>query len=400
MLAEAMAANSGRSKTAAEQFVRTFFTLLKEALQRDNIVKIKGFGTFKLVVVAARESVNVNNGERVSIAEYNKITFTPDKKLKDRINRPFAQFETINLDTEEEFEIADAFVATQPEVATPSSEVVSPAEESTTAAEESITPAAAPVSPASESENSEHENAVPAQAYADNESLASAPLSAPAASIINATTINADTINVTRLNHAEPLAPASEAASSACIDDEDMEPTPSPKRRALRYILLILLALILMAAAYIAGYHRVLPSAVLPSDSPRVSAAVADTALVTIASSECDTVVASTAALDTATALSSRSEAEAEAPESVPQPTMAELRAEAEKYPQLEGGRYLMVGIKTTRKVVWGSNLIRFCRQIYGKWEVYTYVVKFNGFPDPNNIPIGTVIKFPELIPR
>ena len=101
MLSEMMANNNGRSKSAAESFVRTFFTTLKDALQTDNIVKIKGFGTFKLVVVSARESVNVNNGERVNIAGYNKITFTPDKVLKDRINRPFANFDTMVLEDDD-----------------------------------------------------------------------------------------------------------------------------------------------------------------------------------------------------------------------------------------------------------------------------------------------------------
>ncbi|MBQ7742463.1 MAG: HU family DNA-binding protein [Bacteroidaceae bacterium] len=101
MLSEMMASNSGRTKSSAEMFVRTFFTTVKEALQQDNLIKIKGFGTFKLVVVSPRESINVNTGERVNIAGYNKITFTPDKTLKDRVNRAFAQFDTMVLDDED-----------------------------------------------------------------------------------------------------------------------------------------------------------------------------------------------------------------------------------------------------------------------------------------------------------
>ena len=123
MLSEMMANNNGRSKSSAELFVRTFFTVLKDALQSDNIVKVKGFGTFKLVVVSARESVNVNTGERVNIAGYNKITFTPDKTLKDRINRPFASFDTMVLEDDDlgivsEAEDSDAVEAKEePEVA-------------------------------------------------------------------------------------------------------------------------------------------------------------------------------------------------------------------------------------------------------------------------------------------
>ena len=101
MLSELMANNTGRSKTSAEVFVRTFFTTLKEALAKDNIIKVKGLGTFKMVVINARESIDVNTGKRVSIAEYNKISFSPDKNLKDKVNRPFSQFETIVIDDED-----------------------------------------------------------------------------------------------------------------------------------------------------------------------------------------------------------------------------------------------------------------------------------------------------------
>lgn len=101
MLGERMAHNTGRSKSACEHFVRSFFSTLKEALQNDNIVKIKGFGTFKLVVVNARESINISTGQRVSLPEYNKITFTPDKTMKDKVNRPFSQFASLALDDEE-----------------------------------------------------------------------------------------------------------------------------------------------------------------------------------------------------------------------------------------------------------------------------------------------------------
>ena len=101
MLSELMANNTGRSKTSAEVFVRTFFSTLKEALAKDNIIKVKGLGTFKMVVINARESIDVNTGKRVSIAEYNKISFSPDKNLKDKVNRPFSQFETIVIDDED-----------------------------------------------------------------------------------------------------------------------------------------------------------------------------------------------------------------------------------------------------------------------------------------------------------
>ena len=71
--------------------------MVGEFLQTDKIVKIKGLGTFKLVTVDSRESVDVNTGERIVIKEYTKINFTPDPILRDTINKPFAQFETVVL---------------------------------------------------------------------------------------------------------------------------------------------------------------------------------------------------------------------------------------------------------------------------------------------------------------
>ncbi|MBO4487659.1 MAG: HU family DNA-binding protein [Bacteroidaceae bacterium] len=150
VLAEMMANNNGRSKASTEQFARAFFATLKDALQRDNIIKIKGFGTFKLVVVSPRESVNVNNGERVNIAGYNKITFTPDKALKDRVNKPFAQFDTMLLEDEdlktltgeEVTDVDDTQDDTQDdtEIATPVEQEVVAKEEKTAPAEEKAAP--------------------------------------------------------------------------------------------------------------------------------------------------------------------------------------------------------------------------------------------------------------------
>lgn len=87
----------GLSKQDAESFVIAFFELISEGLNRDRVVKVKGLGTFKIVDVKERESVNVNTGERVTIEEHSKIAFTPDAAMRDFVNKPFAQFDTIVL---------------------------------------------------------------------------------------------------------------------------------------------------------------------------------------------------------------------------------------------------------------------------------------------------------------
>lgn len=79
----------------AEAFVAMVFDVVNDGLQKDKLVKVKGLGTFKVAAVKDRESVNVNTGERVLIEGHDKITFTPDAVLRDFVNKPFAQFETV-----------------------------------------------------------------------------------------------------------------------------------------------------------------------------------------------------------------------------------------------------------------------------------------------------------------
>ena len=97
-LAARMAKRTGITKQNTEVFLRLFFETIREGLQQDKIVKVKGLGTFKLVDVNDRESVDVNTGERIRIEGHTKVTFTPDGSLRDRVNRPFADFDTEVLD--------------------------------------------------------------------------------------------------------------------------------------------------------------------------------------------------------------------------------------------------------------------------------------------------------------
>lgn len=105
-LADLMAQAGGMSKTASEQFVKTFFDIISQTVLNDGLVKVKGLGTFKLLQMEDRESVNVNTGERFTIEGHQKISFTPDAELKDRINKPFAAFETVEITAEQAEELA------------------------------------------------------------------------------------------------------------------------------------------------------------------------------------------------------------------------------------------------------------------------------------------------------
>ena len=87
-LADGLVLRRGLPKKDADVFVRSVFEIIGEYLQTDKIVKVKGLGTFKLVTVDSRESVDVNTGERIVIKKYTKINFTPDPVLRDAVNKP------------------------------------------------------------------------------------------------------------------------------------------------------------------------------------------------------------------------------------------------------------------------------------------------------------------------
>lgn len=87
----------GMKAREAEQFVGSFIAIVNEALRTEKQVKVKGLGTFKVVDVKERQSVDVNTGERILIEGRSKISFTPDSVMKDLVNKPFSQFETVVL---------------------------------------------------------------------------------------------------------------------------------------------------------------------------------------------------------------------------------------------------------------------------------------------------------------
>lgn len=107
VLAQKLAEKTGISQQDAELFIRKMFDVANEGLQADKQVKMKWLGTFKVTSVKDRESVDVNTGERIVIEGRDKISFTPDTILKEIINKPFAQFETVVVNDGVEFDEID-----------------------------------------------------------------------------------------------------------------------------------------------------------------------------------------------------------------------------------------------------------------------------------------------------
>lgn len=145
LIADTVAKKHKITVKEAEKFVSAMFDVMNEGLKTDKLVKVKGLGTFKVQAVKPRESVNVNTGERVLIEGHDKVSFTPDATMKELVNKPFAQFETVVLndgvdftdidskyENEATLENADETTVSANNVAMPDTKVVSLNEEETT----------------------------------------------------------------------------------------------------------------------------------------------------------------------------------------------------------------------------------------------------------------------------
>lgn len=147
-LTDELAENYNINRKDAEVFIKEFFSVIEEGLEKDKYVKIKGFGTFKLIEVDSRESVNVNTGERFEIQGHSKVTFTPDSNIKEAVNKPFSPFQTVvlaegvNVDAPEE-NLIDALSDDIPDEESVAEESV--AEEPTPVIEETVAEEPTPV---------------------------------------------------------------------------------------------------------------------------------------------------------------------------------------------------------------------------------------------------------------
>lgn len=174
-LSELLVSKNHLPQADADRFVRIMFDVINSQLHRDRLVKVKGLGTFKLTTVKDRESINVTTGERITIEGRDKISFIPDPVLRDLVNKPFSEFETVELNDgvdfssmpgEEEHEDEDtpsSIAATEPDAEPEESDVV-PKEPEATAEEpeaETEEPVARADEPKAETNESAAEDITP-----------------------------------------------------------------------------------------------------------------------------------------------------------------------------------------------------------------------------------------------
>lgn len=376
MLSEIMASNTGRSKTSTEVFVRTFFATLKDALAQDNIIKIKGFGTFKMVVVNARESIDVNTGKRVSIAEYNKISFSPDKNLKEKINRPFSQFETIIIDDEDLDVISETNNnSVEDNVNSDDTENYDAVPTDGTQNKKEIDTQTYP--PRQENtptslENNQDLNS-PIQEGDVKEKISSSETPVEEEHQPSIETTHVVSYNDKNRGHTTETIINDEIPTADTISDSQTEETivsEKSKSSKIRWFWYISLGTALAILAYFAGYMRLVD---FTSNKTEITNNVS--VLPTIHKKNNKDIV-----------------------KQVKETTKARLPDSISKFPQIAEGKYLIAGVKTYRKIKPDYDVRRYCLQIYGKEDCIPYVLLLNDIKEEKQINVGDILKFPILV--
>ena len=354
-LAEGLARRKSVSKKDAESFVRMVFDTIQEQLLAGESVKIKGLGTFKVITVGSRESVNVSTGERFTIDSHGKISFTPDKTLSDRVNRPFVDFETVVLndetkttdmeridepveDVEEATDVADEPVAVPEEVAEPGSEE----------------PAAVVEMPVEEAQPVEE----------------SQPVEEPQP------VEEAQPVEVEQ--PVEETQPVEEPQPSESKENEAQKQLNEPKKSKWWLYLLLLVILLVLAWAI---FGRNLTRAQYQDAVPA-----------TPATEQVEEVATEKTPADEAAA-----EKRAAVEEPAPVKNPEELAAE---YPQIENGEYWIVGIKTVHVMQAGEDLSILAEKYYQDKRLISYIYRLNHYSNwkADHMIVGDKVKIPELV--
>ena len=427
--AQWLSEKEGITKKEAQTFLRTLFQIVEQGLTDDQFVKIKGLGTFKLVTVNERESVNINTGERFQIGEHNKIAFIPDASMKEIINRPFAHFESVDLSDETDTAELDAVdEAVKQEFPPISEEETSTAEESIPTTVEVITESSHPTSlPEKQkdvteevSEESDLTEEIPTEFATITEGLEEKKAEEKAEET-EALAQAEETEALAQAEETEALAQAEavvitakETASESQASEENLTPEETPiqvvstsektdamgtdaeisvsqpttltvsgaaveeeedtRRPWLRRTLMALFVLLLCTASYFAGYYRLLcpPCASTAPTAPATK------------------VQPDSAQAKKPQAAKKDSAAVSAAPQTVSKP-LNEAK-DSVKQPQKQEE-----AVTRTHTIRVGDNLSRIARKYYGDDHYVDFIIRKNNLKNADNIHVGKVLVLPPL---
>ena len=407
-LTDLLAAKHSMTKKDAEAFVKEFFLLIEQALESENTVKIKGLGTFKLIDVDSRESVNVNTGERFQIKGHTKVSFSPDANLRDTINKPFAHFETVVLnentvledtpieETEEEESGEEVIPPVIPEPIEPQSQPKEEEKEEMSLTEiqpivepRSIEPQSVVVEP--KTVPVEKKEIITAEEIIEQE-------------LLRANLKPESTIVLSQEGKNEMKKGAEVAQTAIQPTPQKNIPDSSVKEKSpVPYLItIIILVLLLCGGVVLFIYYPDLFSS--SSDKNAL-----DMPPVTTQPVKPEVQLSDTIEQDSVKDIKPETPKTSITPTPVvPQKKEAVTPAKTEnkvirQQPStsvyLDSASYKITGTKTKYTVKEGETLTRVSLRFYGTKAMWPYIVKHN--PDviknPNNVPYGTTIKIPEL---
>ena len=399
-IAKVLVAKNGLEPSQANRFATELFAIIQERLEKNDLVKVKGLGTFKVITVDARESVSVRTGGRVMIEEHSKITFTPDATMKELVNKPFSQFETVVLNDNVEFDDLKEQPAdgefedikddlTEAELV----QLEKDEEELAVKKEESVIQQEEPVVKEEEPVVQQEEPVIQQQEPVVEEPLVEVeqPKETPAV---------APLIEVTEATHEEKPEETPEETTDTLDNDVEEEKT----NLLFKWVWMALGAICLVGISAAGGYYYGCQQTALAALSDTV--VIRDTVYVpesqdttSVIALEVPDQIAEAANVETPKAEEVKAEKpkpevpKVEKPKAEPAP---EVDKYAEKDERVRLGAYRIVGLDHEVKVLQGQTFYSICRAHLGP-DMECYIEVYNNLPRNPQIKAGQVIKIPKL---
>ena len=412
-IAKVLVEKNGLEPKEAMTFTTAMFDLIHDRLNEEGIVKVKGLGTFKMIRVEARESINVRTGERVLIDSHAKITFTPDAVMKELVNKPFSQFETVVLNDDVEFtdmkseettdetnnsEQSESLVDVVSEGGTPEpAPVVAPEPVAEVAPEPVAVVAPEPVAEVAP-EPAPVVAPEPVAVVAPEPVAEVAPEPAPVVAPEPVAEVAPEPTPVVAPEPTrevpEPTVPSADeeseektSAVQTCYEEDEEE------SHWLRNIGWAFLVLVLMAASAVGGYLYGVGQ--IPSQT-----AMADTvSAVKVNPVVTDTLVNDSLKADSVAVKTEAKHEEKAASEQQPQEKTSQNLHDkyAEMDARVRTGAYKITGLDREVKVRAGDNLKRIARRELGSDDMVCYIEVFNKMNASAELKEGQTIKIPAL---
>lgn len=372
-IAKVLVEKNGLEPKEAMMFTTAMFDLIHDRLNEEGIVKVKGLGTFKMIRVEARESINVRTGERVLIDSHAKITFTPDAVMKELVNKPFSQFETVVLNDDVEFTDMKSEETTDETNNSEQSEslvdVVSEGETPEPAPEPAPEPVAEPTPE-------------PAPVVAPEPVAEVAPEPTPVVAPEPTREVPEPTVP-----SADEESEENTSAVQTCYEEDEEE---SHWHRNIGWAFLVL---VLMAASAVGGYLYGVGQ--IPSQT-----AMADTvSAVKVNPVVTDTLVNDSLKADSVAVKTEAKHEDKAASEEQPQEKTSQNLHDkyAEMDARVRTGAYKITGLDREVKVRAGDNLKRIARRELGSDDMVCYIEVFNKMNASAELKEGQTIKIPAL---